>query len=704
MAEAKSIGSLRTNMQDQGQVFLAALLRNSEMLVTIGSVGVVLMMILPLPTILLDILIALNLSISFLVLIISMNTTNILDFSVFPSLLLITTLFRLALNVSSTRLILLQGLNFDGEIIRQFGDFVVGGNYVVGIVIFLILVIIQFMVITKGSTRVAEVAARFTLDAMPGKQMSIDSDLQAGLIDDDEAKKKRKDLQREADFYGAMDGASKFVQGDAIAGIIITIINIAGGLVIGVLQRGEPVGVALQTYALLTVGDGLVSQIPALLISTATGIIVTRAASESNLGGELTKQFTNDPKIMLIVSAMMGVLGLVPGLPKVPFFTLAILIGTIGYLMIDSQRIEKTTAIEEEEKQEHEKAKQPESMASLLSVDPMELEIGYSLIPLVDNSQGGDLLERITMIRRQTAMDLGLVVPPIRIRDNMQLKPNSYAIKIKGSEVATGSLHGDQYLAINPGTGAEPLLGEQTTEPTFGLPATWITEDQRERAEMLGYTVVDSPSVIATHLTETIKIHAHEILGREEVQTLIDSVRQNYPLIVDELVPKEISLGQLQEILANLLREGISIRYMVQILEALSLAKARKVTSTEFMTELVRGALKNQITAKYQVDKTLHVITLDGRLTQLLESSLREINDSAQIIIDDKQARKLKEAIRKEGMKANQQGLPPVILTQPTLRPYLKHFLEWDMPSIAVISINEIASGYGVEGIGVINI
>lgn len=689
---------------EKGRVVMASVLRNSDVLIALGAVSVVLMMILPLPAFLLDILIALNITIGILILVIAMQIKEVLEFSVFPSLLLVVTLFRLALNVSSTRLILLQGISFAGEIIRAFGNYVVGGNYIVGIVIFLILVLIQFMVITKGATRVAEVAARFTLDAMPGKQMSIDSDLQAGLIDDDEAKNKRKDLQREADFYGAMDGASKFVQGDAVAGIVITIINVIGGLIIGVWQRGEPVMNALQTYTLLTVGDGLVSQIPALLISTATGIIVTRAASDGNLGEDLVTQLTSYPKLMFMVSGVLAFLGLVPGLPTVPFFTIAIILAAFGYLMGDAESQRTADAQASEDAEEAEKAKAPESMAELLTIDPMELEIGYALIPLVDQSQGGDLLDRITMIRKQTAMDLGLVVPPVRIRDNMQLKPNSYSVRIKGIEVCSGELHVDQYLAINPGTGAEPLIGEETIEPTFGLPATWIGDEQREKAEMLGYTVVDSPSVIATHLTEVIKSNAHEILGREEVQTLVEAVRQTFPLIVQELVPDKLPYGKLQEILANLLREGVSIRNMVTILETIASGFQHQIESADDLTESIRTALKRQICNKYATrDKKLPVITLEPGLQSLFESNIKSFNNQGMIILDPKQANRIMESMVKEAGNVNSMGYQPIILAPPSLRPYLKRFVDGFMPAIVVLSYTEIAPGIEVEALGMVN-
>jgi flagellar biosynthesis protein FlhA len=509
------------------------LLKYSDVLIAVAMVTIVVMMIIPLPTALLDILLALNITCALTVIMLAVYNNNPLDLSVFPSLLLMTTLFRLSLNVSSTRLILLDG--YAGDVIMAFGNFVVGGNAVIGFIIFVILIIIQFLVITKGSERVAEVAARFTLDAMPGKQMSIDADLNAGLISDGEARQRRVNIQREADFYGAMDGASKFVKGDAIAAIIIIIINIVGGFIIGMWQRNMGVVQALQNYTLLTVGEGLVNQIPALLISTATGIIVTRAASENNLGHDLASQILTNSRVFFIVGAVLLFLGCIPGLPGVPFVILSMAALGIGYMLrknVQSQAVREESAQEEKEMED---VKKPENIVALLQVDPMELEIGYSLIPMVDVGQGGDLLDRVVMIRRQCALDMGLIVPTIRIRDNIQLKPNVYVIKLRGIEIAKGELLLDHYLAMNPGTAFEEIDGIDTVEPAFGLPALWIQEANREQAELAGYTVVDPVSVLATHLTEVIKTYASEILGRQEVQTLIDAVKQTHPTVVEEL-------------------------------------------------------------------------------------------------------------------------------------------------------------------------
>lgn len=500
-------------MANQASSPIGFISKYSDIMVAIAIITIVIMMIIPLPTILLDLLLCLNITMALVIVMVTIYNVEPLDFSVFPSLLLVATLFRLALNVSSTRLILLEG--YAGEVITSFGNFVVGGNAVVGFIVFIILVIIQFIVITKGAERVAEVAARFTLDAMPGKQMSIDADLNSGMITDEEARTRRRNIQREADFYGAMDGASKFVKGDAIAAIIIIIINILGGFVIGMVQRNLDAAAALQTYTLLTVGEGLVNQIPALLISTATGIIVTRAASETNLGVDINKQLFSNQRIFFIASGVLTLLAMVPGLPGIPFSVLAIATFIIGNSLRKSVKDTVEISVAQQEEKEKEEIRKPENIISLLQVDPMELEIGYSLIPLVDTGQGGDLLERIVMIRRQCALEMGLVVPTIRIRDNIQIKPNSYIVKLRGIEIARGELLLDHYLAMNAGTAYEEISGIDTIEPAFGLPALWITEAEREHAELAGYTVVDAVSVLATHLTEIIKIHAAEILGRQ---------------------------------------------------------------------------------------------------------------------------------------------------------------------------------------------
>ena len=574
--------------QGTGGGALNSIKKYSDVIIAVTIITIVIMMIIPLPTALLDLLICVNITGALVIVISTIYNEEALDLSVFPSLLLVTTLFRLALNISSTRLILLEG--YAGEVITAFGNFVVGGNAVVGFIMFVILVIIQFIVITKGSERVAEVSARFTLDAMPGKQMAIDADLNQGAITDAEAKVRREKIQREADFFGAMDGASKFVKGDAIAAIIIMLINIAGGFVIGIVQRNLEAVQALQQYTLLTVGEGLVSQIPALLISTATGIIVTRSASEGNLGADIVTQFFRTERIYQIVSGVLLFLAIVPGLPGIPFTCLSVACFVISRgLRIKEEKVAETTKVEKKAKEKAEATK-PENIVSLLQVDPMELEIGYSLIPLVDTGQGGDLLDRIVMIRRQCALELGLVVPTIRIRDNIQIKPNAYIIKLKGIEIAKGELLLDHYLAMNSGTVFEEVPGIETTEPAFGLPALWIPETEREQAELNGYTVVDAVSVLATHLTEVIKAHASEILGRQETQNLVDNLKKTNQSLVDEVVPELMSVGEIQKVLSNLLKERISIRDMATILEVLS-DYARATKDTEILTEYVRHAM-----------------------------------------------------------------------------------------------------------------
>ena len=572
----------------ENNALISKLNKFSDVMLALGVVMIVMMMIIPLPPFLLDLLLALNITLSLTIVMISIYNVEPLQFSVFPSLLLVTTLFRLALNVSATRLILLQG--YAGEVILAFGSFVVGGNAVVGFIVFIILILIQFIVITKGAERVAEVAARFTLDAMPGKQMAIDADLNAGLINDNEARTRRRNIQREADFYGAMDGASKFVKGDAIAAIVIIVVNILGGFIIGMVQRDMSILQALQTYTLLTVGEGLVNQIPALLVSTATGLVVTRAASENNLGHDIAAQLLAYPRVFFLVAAVLAVLSAVPGLPGVPFLSIAILISGLGYILQKTAKTAQETAVTQQEEKELEEVRKPENIVSLLQVDPIELEIGYSLIPLVDVAQGGNLLDRVVMIRRQCALEMGIVVPTIRIRDNIQLKPNAYVIKIKGIEVAKGELLLDHFLAMNPGTVTEEIPGEETMEPAFGLPALWIHEAYRERAELSGYTVVDPISVLATHLTEVVKGHCDELLGRQDVQTLIDSVKQDHPAVVSELVPAMLSVGDIQKVLVCLLKERVSVRDLVSIMETLA-DTATFTKDPEVLAEYVRRTL-----------------------------------------------------------------------------------------------------------------
>ena len=598
-----------------------AWMQNTDILLGLGVITILVMLVIPLPTFLLDFLMAISIMIGMLTLMVVMFIQRSFDFSIFPSLLLVSTVFRLALNVSSTRLILLQGSAFDGKIIKTFGSFVVGGNYVVGFIIFIILVAVQFIVITKGATRTAEVAARFTLDAMPGKQMSIDSDFSNGIITEEEAIRRRNEIRKEADFYGSMDGASKFVQGDVKVGIIITIINIIGGFIIGMVMRGENFDVALRTYTILTIGDGLVNQIPSLLITTATGIIVTRAVSDENLGKDLAIQLGSQPRALFITAGAIGASILIPGFPKVSIILIAAVLATLAYLL--QQSMEEGELKAKQEEKEALKERKPESVLPLIQVDPLEVEIGYSLISLVDPEQGGTLLDRITNIRRRSALDMGLIVPPIRIRDNMELEPNSYSILIKGVEVGTGTLQVGKLMAMDPGDVKERIEGEEFVEPVFGLKAIWIDPENRDIAERRGYTVVDCPTVIATHLTEIIRRHADEILGRQEVQQLIDNIRNDYPAVVDELITeKKMTLGEIQKVLQNLLREKVSIRNMVTILETLA-SYSDHTKDMGLLTEYVRVLLSKQICKRY-VDKnnTLSVITVDPEIENMISSSI----------------------------------------------------------------------------------
>lgn len=572
-------------------------------------------MVLPLPTWLLSFLLIINLSLALTIVLVAMFTREPLQFSIFPSLLLITTLFRLSLNVSTTRSILKNG--DAGQVIEAFGQFVVGADPVIGFIVFIILVIIQFVVITKGSERVAEVAARFTLDAMPGKQMSIDADLNAGLITEQQARERRRNIEREADFYGAMDGASKFVKGDAIVGIIILIINVIGGLIIGMVYFNLSIRESAERFTLLSVGDGLVSQIPALLISTATGIIVTRAASDGNLSEDITSQIFAYPKLLYVVAATIAILGLTPIGPIT--FPIAGVLAFGGYKMQKAQIQELSMTEQLEEEKEIEQVRSPENIVQLLQIDPIEFEFGYGLIPLADANQGGDLLDRVIMIRRQIALELGLMVPVVRIRDNIQLKPNQYVIKIKGNKVAEGDILLDHYLAMNAGIEDDSITGIQTVEPAFGLPALWINDEMREQAEMAGYTVVDAPSVVATHLTEVIKKHSAELLGRQEVKTLIDHVKESQPALVDELVPNLLTVGEIQKVLANLLKEKISIRNLVTIFETLA-DYATYSKDPGILTEYVRQSLSRQITLQYtEPNQPLKVITIGPGLEKKLQ-------------------------------------------------------------------------------------
>ena len=631
-----------------------------------------------------------------------MNTKDALQFSIFPSLLLITTLFRLSLNVSTTRNILSRGEA--GKVVETFGNWVAGGQIAIGFVVFLILVVVQFIVITKGSERVAEVAARFTLDAMPGKQMSIDADLNAGLINEQQARERRLKIEREADFYGSMDGASKFVKGDAIASIIILIINLLGGFVIGMSVHGMSFTESLQTFSVLTIGDGLVSQIPALLISTATGLIVTRAASDGNLAHDITNQLFRYPKLLYIVAGTIALLGLgtpIGPIATLPFAIVLVVAGTRMQKTLNKQQIEEEMLVEE---QQIEEVRSPESVISLLQVDPIEFEFGYGLIPLADTQQGGDLLDRIIMIRRQCALELGLVVPVIRIRDNIQLKPNEYVIKIKGNTVARGELLLNHYLAMSPGFDDDGVIGIETIEPAFGLPAIWIDEPTKDRAELAGYTVVDPPSVVATHLTEIIKRHAHELIGRQEAKALVENVRESYPALVDDLIPSILSIGDIQKVLAKLLREKISIRDMVTIFETLA-DHGNYSKDTDILTEYVRQSLSRQITQQFsQNGDTLRVITVGPALEKKIAESVQSSDQGSYLALDPVATQTIYQKITEQVKKQIQSGNQPIVLASPTIRMYLRQLVERTMQDVPVLSYSELEPSVEVQSIGVVNL
>lgn len=673
--------------------------RNTDILAAIAIVAVVVMMVIPLPAGLLDILITLNITVSVLTLILAIFTADPLDFSVLPSLLLMMTLFRLSLNISTTRLILLNG--FAGNVIQQFGQFVIGGNAVVGFIVFIILIIVQFIVITKGAERVSEVAARFTLDAMPGKQMSIDADLNAGLINDQQARERRKKIQQEADFYGAMDGASKFVKGDAIAAIIILIINIIGGFIAGVAMRGMSLTDALHSYTLLTIGDGLVSQIPALLISTATGLVVTRASSDSNLGADLSRQFLRAPKALFIAAGVLILLALL-GLPKFPLFLIAALLIAGGVLLQRSSKVEAVQETVAARDSALEESKKPENVLGLLQVDHMELELGYALIALVDNQQGGDLLDRVVLIRRQVASELGFIVPVIRIRDNMNLAPNQYVIKIRGAEIATGELLADHYLAMSNGLSEDTIPGTPTKEPAFGLDAKWINASFREQAELSGYTVVDAPTVLVTHLTEVIKAHAWEILSRQDVKTLVDHIKEQSPTVVEELIPDLLNLGQIQKILGNLLRERVSIRDLLTILETLA-DYAPNTKDHDRLTEYVRQALARQIIQPLvDKDKTLPVLTLDPKLEQQILDSIQPSDYGTYLALDPQILQELLQSLNREVEKMMLKGNTPTVVCAPLVRINLKRVTERQFPQLVVLSYNELTQGVQVQAVGMV--
>ncbi|GAB6933467.1 flagellar biosynthesis protein FlhA [Calditerricola satsumensis] len=680
------------------------MIRLQDLGVLAAVILIVLMMVIPLPPGVLDFLIFLNISLSLLILLVAMNTREPLEFAIFPSLLLLTTLFRLGLNVSTTRAILTDANA--GKVVHTFGSFVIGGQPVVGFIVFLILVVIQFVVITKGAERVAEVAARFTLDAMPGKQMAIDADLNAGLITEAEARQRREKIDREADFYGAMDGASKFVKGDAIAGIVIFLINILGGFIIGMAIHGMPFTEALHTYTLLSVGDGLVSQIPALLISTATGIIVTRAASDGNLGQDVLRQILAYPKLLYVVAATIFALGLLTPIGLLTALPIAGLLALGGWRIrraAEGPETEETT-VERQAEREAERLRSAESVQQLLYVDPIEFEFGYGLIPLADTAQGGDLLDRVVMIRRQLALELGIIVPVVRIRDNIQLKPNEYVIKIRGNVVARGELMPDHYLAMSPGVDDPRVVGIETTEPAFGLPALWIDEAMKETAEQAGYTVVDPPSVVATHLTEVLKRHAHELLGRQETKALLDAVKEHAPAVVEELVPNVLSVGEIQRVLVKLLRERVSIRNLVTILETLA-DYGRYTKDPDILTEHVRQALSRQITRQHvQPGEPLVVATLDPETEKRIAESVQQTEYGSYVALDPEATQRFYRSVNEAVNQLLQSGRQPILLTAPGVRPYVRQLVERILPDVPVLSYAELEPNVEVRSVGVVKL
>ena len=675
-------------------------MRPGDLIIGMFIILSIIIMILPFSTWLLDIFLTLNITVALIILFNALFAKEALAMSSFPTILLFITVYRLSLNVSTTRAILTKGTA--GNVVETFGSFVGGDNLVVGVVIFIILVIINFMVITKGSERVAEVSARFTLDAMPGKQMAIDADLNSGLIDEMQARERRQKIQDEASFYGSMDGASKFVKGDAIAGLIITFVNIVGGLITGVSMQGLSLGDAMSKYTILTIGDGLVGQIPALLISLATGILVTKVSKDAEVSDTLLGELLSLPKVMYMTGGVLFFLGVFSPLSFVVVSGTGMLCMVSGYKIqseLDIKAVEEEISTEDIEAEE---IRRPENVVSLLQVDPIELEFGYGIIPLADSSQGGDLLDRVVMIRRQVALELGTIVPIIRLRDNIQLSPNEYIIKIKGSKVTSGEILFDHYMAMNPGYIEEELDGIETIEPAFKLPALWITETQREMAETLGYTVVDPPSIIATHLTEIIKRHLHELLTRQDVQTLINNVKEHHPTLVDELVPKLLGVGEIQKVLMNLLKEGISIRDLITIFEVLA-DNATITRDADVLTEYTRQGLKRYITEKYFQGEDNQVITLDPNIEQEIMDSVKHTEQGTYLAIDPESTQNIIVSTHKEVEKLVSFGRMPIILTSPIVRIYYKRLIEEQLPEVVVLSFNELDSNVELQSVGMVS-
>ena len=675
-------------------------MKKADIGVALYLLGAIIMLIVPISSTMLDVLLAINISLAFTILFTTMFAKEVLDLSFYPTILLFTTIFRIALNVSSTRLILSTG--DPGNVVATFGNFVGGGDLVIGIVVFIILIIVQFVVINKGSERVAEVTARFTLDAMPGKQMAIDADLNTGAITDAEAKVQREKLQQEASFFGSMDGAVKYVKGDATAGLIITVINLVGGLLMGVLRQGMQFTEALNQYALLTIGDGLVSQIPSLLISLSTGILVTKASKGEELPDEIMGELFALPKVLMIVGVTLALLGIATPLPALVFIPIGAGLFIWGLVSNRRKSVKKIEEEVEEEVEEAQETRKLENVVSLLQVDPIELEFGYGIIPLADVNQGGDLLDRVVMIRRQVALELGTVVPIIRLRDNIQLNPNQYIIKIKGIQVSEGEILFDHYMAMNPGFVEEEITGIPTFEPSFHLPAIWITENQRERAESLGYTVVDPPSIIATHLTEIIKSHIAELLTRQDTQNLINNLKENNPTLVEELVPKLMSVGEIQKVLQNLLEEGISIRDLLTIFETLA-DHAGVTRDTDVLTEYTRQSLKRAISNKFFVASEItSVITLDPTLEQEIMNSVKQTEQGAYINLSPDRVRNIISAVQAEVVKLEEMGKTPIVITSPIVRMYFKRLTNDYIKDLIVVSYNEVESDVELQSVGMV--
>ena len=675
-------------------------MKKTDMFLGIYILAAIMFLIIPLPTALLDVLMALNISISLIILFNALFSQEVLNMSTFPMILLFTTIFRISLNVSSTRNILTKG--YAGEVVNAFGEFVGGGDMVVGIIVFIILVLVQFMVINKGSERVSEVQARFTLDAMPGKQMAIDADLNTGAITDAEAKIRREKIQAESAFFGSMDGATKYVKGDAAAGLIITLVNIVGGLIMGMTREGLDMTTALNKYAIITIGDGLVSQIPSLLISLSTGIMVTKVSKEADVGDLLMRELFSTPKVLYMVGAGLTILGLFTKLPTLVFVAYGVVFIMVGRSIQAKIEVAKTEAEAGAAEEEDLPIRRPENVREIILPDQVELEFGYGIIPLADVNQGGDLLDRVVLIRRQIALELGCVVPTIRLRDNIQLNPNQYVIKIKGIAVSEGEILFDHYMAMNPGYVEEEITGIPTFEPSYHLPAIWITESQRERAESYGYTVVDPPSIIATHLTEVIKGHLDELLTRQAVQELINNIQEANQVLVSELIPKLLGIGEVQKVLQNLLREGIAIRDMVTIMETLA-DYAPTTRDTDVLTEYVRQALKRAISNKYfPGGETTSVVTLDPVAEQDIMNSVKQTEQGAYITLDPEKTQRLMQSVKVEAEKLENLGKNPIIVTSPIVRMYFKRLTKDYYPDLIVISYNEIESNVELQSVGMV--